>query len=173
VTPLTCRVVNDAQPCARGEIQVRRVDDSLQVAACPRHAGERFELGDALDHTRAGSIERHDVGGRMGVRIQLGVDLSVCRQRTVDLVQQPSRELARLDLELGTRGTIDDTDRNDRAKSCSRPPACASLGPHRRRKMPSMSTAARVDIGAYSRQGAHVRRHPLPIAFDACRYFAR
>ncbi len=45
------------------------------------------------------------------MQVELGVDLALRRQRAVELVQEPTLELPRLDLELGSRGPVDDADR--------------------------------------------------------------
>src|SRR5207244_11330832 len=48
----------------------------------------------------------------MGVQVELGIDLALRRQRAIELVQEPSLVLPRLDLELRARCSIDDAHRH-------------------------------------------------------------
>ena len=92
------------------QVEIRGVDDPLHVATRPRHAREHFELGEILEHACTRAIQRHHVGWRMRVQVELGINLVLRRQRIIELVQEPSLELPRLDLEFGPRGPVDDAD---------------------------------------------------------------
>ena len=75
--PRKCRVVDHPQPRSRRQVQIRRVDDPLHVAAGPRHARERFDLGDVLENARTRAIECYHVARRMGVQVELRIDLTL------------------------------------------------------------------------------------------------
>ena len=74
------RIVDDAEPRARRQVEIRRIDDPLHVAARPGSARERFQLRHIAEHARARTIQRHRVGRRMGMQVQLGVHLALRRQ---------------------------------------------------------------------------------------------
>ena len=117
------RIMDDAEPRARRQVEIRRIDDPLHVAARPGHARERFELGQIAEHARARTIQRHRVGRQMGMQVQLCVHVALGRQEAIQLVQQSALELAGLDLVFGPRGPIDDADRYARMAN-----AVAQLG---------------------------------------------
>jgi hypothetical protein len=108
-------VVDDAEPRAGREVQVRRIDQPLHVAARPWHARERLDLGEVAEDPRAGAIERNHVGCTVRIEVELGVDVRLGGQRARDLVYQASLELPRLDVEFGARRAVDDADRHTRA----------------------------------------------------------
>ena len=99
-------------PRPRRQVEIRRIDDPLHIAARPGRARKGFELRDVFEYARARAIERHRVGWRMRVQVELGVDLALLRQRVLKLVQEPPLELPRLNLELRPRGPVDDADRD-------------------------------------------------------------
>ncbi len=101
-------VVNDAKARAWRQIQVGRVDDSLDVPARPRRPREGFELRDVVEHARAGPEQRDDIGGRVCMQVQLRIDLALRGQRYVEFVQQPALVFPGLDPELGARRSVDD-----------------------------------------------------------------
>src|SRR5665213_4315925 len=105
------RIMNDAKPRPRCQVEIRGIDNALDIAARPRHACERLEFGQIAEDARSRSIKRHRVIRRVSVQVQLRIHVALRRQYAVQLVQQATFELARLDLEFRARRSIDDANR--------------------------------------------------------------
>ena len=99
-------IVNHPGAGPRGELEKRRVDHSLQETAVPRINVQRVDLRDRGNDSGARTKQTDVVVRSMTVQIQFERNLSAPRRDTSKFMEQPSRELARLHLELLLGRTI-------------------------------------------------------------------
>src|SRR5208283_1507003 len=95
--------------CGR-QIEEWCVHDPLQATVRPRAARERLEVPDRGQDTRSIPVEADTILWVRFVQVEFDIHLAVGGRNNRQVVQQPARELPRLDRELLTRLPIDDLD---------------------------------------------------------------
>ena len=103
-------VVDHAGARGRCQIEVRDIDDALQIAVGPGRFPEGVEFGERTQNARSRAVQA-DFVGRVGrIQIQLGIDVPGCGRCRRQVMQQIAGELARLDVEFLARVAIDHLD---------------------------------------------------------------